>query len=96
MRVEGNVIIFSSTPEYYMKEIDGRKPNTIRLIPSDEWNRFMGWCNALNDASVPMKISIEMNTKKRTHYFVRDVKDISFIGELLGSHLVIISWRHHE
>jgi hypothetical protein len=87
MKIEGNTIIFKSAPEYYYKEFQGWKPNTIRRFSSiDELNKFNYFKNHLTNNS---KIRIEHTGNEKELNFTRYITDITqFEGYF------IISWRH--
>jgi len=79
-------VSFKSLPEYYEKEYDGRKPNTIRAVDYETDGRF----HALKEWSETGELGhiciINSETKDA---FMREITDISYWGEF-----VIISWRH--
>jgi hypothetical protein len=70
--------VFKSVPEYWEKERDGRKSNTVRKLAEDDPRRAI--------ASGALVVLI--NTETGQH-FAREVSDVS---EYEGLH--IISWRH--
>jgi hypothetical protein len=76
-------VSFKSLPEYFEKEADGRKPNTVRRLENDdprlEWLR----------ERVPKWIVIDCTDGRRS--FIREITDITF-----WDGLAIISWKLAE
>lgn len=89
MKIEGDRIIFKSSPNNYFKERDGQKCNTLR--------RFSGW-EELRDFE-RFKDEVDFNEPNKTiriycdfeGWFERTITDITpFEG------YYIISWKHKE
>ena len=78
---------FKSIPINYDKEVDGRKPNTLREKDlDDERHRILGASMISGEYG---QIAIE-NTE--THnMFIRDITDVTEWKEWL-----IISWKHQK
>ena len=84
MKIDGNTIIFKSIPEFFDKEMSGVKSNTARTINTPELNQIL-------DSKYISIVNLRTNEN-----FTRQISDISIIGALLGSHLVVISWNPNE
>lgn len=76
-------IKFKSLPRFWIKEKDGRKPNTVRLIPDNDF-RFVRLRRESN-------MIIEIENTETKEIFKRVITDYSEFGEL-----GIISWRHED
>ena len=92
----GNIVIFKSAEPFYSKEKSGAKANTERILSYEEWD----WLLNKEEPKIT-KIRIESSNMKKTsdvadEYFQRDLTDISEIGELLGSKIVVFSWKHKK
>lgn len=91
MRVEGNTIIFKSTPSNWHREKRGDKSYTMRVISNPyEWGEFTRWL----DFCMDKKIRIESTGSEKS--FTRTVTDVTIVGEVLGTHFFGIGWRHEE
>ena len=90
MEIEGNTIIFKSTPENYYKEFHGFKPNTVRRITeTKERARFHYFKRNLTPDS---KIRITSTClANKQFFFERYITDITKFEDLY-----IISWKHEE
>ena len=92
MKIEQDTIVFKSTNEFFQKEKDGRKPNTVRFLDKNElffalklWN-----CGTLK------RIRIVLDDAERSDSFERELTDVTWAGGLLGKNLVIFSWADNE
>jgi len=92
MRIEGDTIIFKSVDTYFVKEKDGRKPNTVRIL--DEYESGIVY-NRWYSGSLK-KIRIELITSESPDSFERELTDITWCGSAFGRDYVIFSWRHEE
>ena len=84
MKIEGDTIIFKTEGYFFDKERDGRKPNTIRIITSEE-----AWQLQLKE---PKRIRII--EPARGDFFERDITDMSCVGHSCGKLQFVFSWRH--
>jgi len=75
-----DTVYFKSIPEFYEKEEDNRKCNTVREMPGVEYSTLLG----IN----PEHIVIQ-NTET-SEDFIREITDIS-----RWKNLVIISWDEY-
>lgn len=91
MRIEGDTLVFKSSVEYFSFERDGTKPNTVRLIPPEEWDLLDDWLGLPDDHPVFIRIESMLGES-----FTRELTYLSDLGNILGSHLVIFCWRHPE
>lgn len=90
MRIEGDVVVFRSTLQYYRLEISGWKSNTVRLLNKAEYEAIM-----MDDECWKLtKIRIEHSEHPIAFSFERELTNISLIGELVGHYLVVFSWKH--
>ena len=80
-------VSFKSLPEYYEKEYDGRKPNTIRAVDKGDcrFHSLRKW------AETGELGNICIINAKTGEAFMREITDISYWGDF-----VIISWRHKD
>ncbi len=85
MRIEGNTVIFRSTPSMYEKEESGKKPNTVRILDDDE---------ALPIMTMGEDLTCIRIERWDHHGFTRELIDISVVGRLLGKTICVFSWRH--
>jgi len=88
MRIEGNTVIFQSMPVMYEKEESGVKPNTVRILEFHEEVELMKASERLTH--------IQIRESYHNSKFIRELTDVSKIGELLGKSVYIFSWRHEE
>jgi len=86
MKIEGDKIIFKSIPEFWEKEFSGKKPYTVRLLSEEEYK--LSGIHGMHD-----KLFIEIQNTETKQSFIREVKDVSLLGEFLGKYLVGIAWR---
>lgn len=86
MKLKGDCIYFKSVPEMYRREVSGQKNNTVRIISENEHN-LMRW---------KLIREIEITDPVNDVSFRRVVTDITEIGDLLGSRIVVISWNGKE
>ena len=87
MRIEGNTVIFRSTPSMYEVEENGKKPNTVRILDDDE---------TLLVATIGKDLTRIRIERWGHRGFTRELTDISKIGELLGKSVYVFSWRHGD
>jgi len=80
MDKDNDIVTFESAPVFYNKEIAGLKNNTVRVLDAVECNTMLYY--------KPSRIRIECEYDT----FVRNISDISVVGELLGKKIVVISW----
>ena len=91
MQIEKDTIVFKSSPEFYFKERDGHKCNTIRhFYDCHELESFDRFRQGFDFNKPNKKIKIWEATGKEG-YFVRTITDISFFNGYY-----IISWRHDK
>jgi hypothetical protein len=76
-----DIVDFKSLPQYYSKEQDGRKPNTVRVINSED-ERFK-----MLESGQAKRIRIT-NIETGEH-FIRYITDYT-----IWSGCGVISWRH--
>ncbi len=88
MKIEGNTVIFRSTPSMYVKEESGVKPNTVRILD------FCEVCTLLRTKGKIEYIRIEESGTERS--FTRELTDITDMGEILGKSIFVFSWRHDD
>lgn len=88
MIIFGDTISFKSKLSFYYPEEGGRKPNTVRLITLDEYEKIREWHNNRPGQK------IEITRADGKGQFTRYISDISFIGELAGYYIMVISWIH--
>jgi hypothetical protein len=82
-QVKYAIVKFKSHPIFFEKEKDGRKPNTVRMVPTAD-ERF----EALDQRTATI---IEITNTETKEFFQRVITDISFWNGQF-----IISWRHVE
>ena len=90
-----DTIVFQSEYEHYIKEKQGRKPNTVRTIPLNEVNKWELGPVAPGDLfSSGIHITqIKIQCRGQMQYFIRKLKDVTVIPHE-GTALWIFSWRH--
>lgn len=71
MRIEGNTLIFKSTPSHFYKEQCGDKNNTVRTLGIIENMRLVKLI------SREKKLNIKINNTQTTEGFIRKITDIS-------------------
>jgi len=86
MKIKKDCIGFRSTPEFWEKEFGGKKPHIERVLSRGEWDKL--W-EAFEVGDVHV---IEIENTKTGEMFRREISDVSSLGELLGHHLITISW----
>lgn len=80
-------VTFKSNVEYFLKEEDNRKPNTVRVIDMSD-KRFQ----LLHDFSIgEIALKITIINEELCASFTRIVKDVSF-----WEGLAIISWKEKD
>ena len=91
MEIEGNTIIFKSTPQNYYKEFHGFKPNTVRRFDDEiELAAFLYFKNRLTECS-KIKITTTFPIGDIAAQFERYITDITKFEDLY-----IISWKHED
>jgi hypothetical protein len=87
--IEKTIFEFKSHPDYYWRERDGVKNNTVREIDLDD-ERFtclIAWMESgWNDGDIKIRIQDGDNHKI---FFKRDIRDIC-----IWRGLMIITWNH--
>ena len=75
------LVKFKSIPENYVKEKDGRKPNTERVIEATDvrWKKL----------SKGIATHVRITNTETGEYFTRKITDVTF-----WNGIVVISWRH--
>lgn len=91
MKIEGNTIILKSTPSFFYREEEGKKPNTERFMTEMEWAEFMQ--RGTEERITRIKI---VHTQVPESHFTRSLTDVCVIGNLLGLLLVVFSWEHEQ
>lgn len=76
-----------SEPENYYKEKIGVKNNTIRILSKKDFKKL--------DVT-QIKIRLITENQQEQEQFIRDIKDISVIGEIVGYYLICITWKHKK
>jgi len=93
MRIEGDTLIAKSIEAYYTSERHGDKPNTVRLVESEEAYRIMTWLRIAHvDRYIEIQLSGESVSFRRTITFMEllDIPDV----KLPPNHmLMMICWR---
>ncbi len=98
MRIEGHTIIFSSSPVNWLKEQDGRKPNTTRYIPLHEVHEYMLQMNEpdgimyAGDSLTEIK-NIRIINSVSKQPFERQLTDVTF-ADINMMPVFIFSWKH--
>jgi hypothetical protein len=82
-----HVIEFKTSKEFYVKELMGDKPNTVRILSKKD-TRLMACPGQTIRIFFKKNKSIVKNKS-----FERELTDISIVGELLGKYVVVYSWR---
>lgn len=83
MNIIDNIIEFKSIPEYYDKEISGKKPNTVRFI-TDKKEYWL-----LKKKKRNLKYIRIYNARTKEN-FLRELTDIS----VFENTCYIFSWKH--
>ena len=100
MKIEGDTIVFKSWPHNYAVEKSGKKPCTVRVIPSSELsNELYSFLEENFDyngvANAEPKIRI-VRTGENPAEFERQLLYADEIGDLAGSNIYLFCWRHEE
>lgn len=82
MEIKGDTIIFKSSHDFFVKERDGTKPNTIRNLNDFERIVLEEWCKRTSYQTIRIQLK-----DHPAIYFTRALTDIS---EWNGYH--IFSW----
>lgn len=86
------VVIFNSSPEYYWKELEGIKNNTVRkLSKRDKRFKILKEIEVMVSAEghLTEDFLIKITNNKTNNFFIRQIKDVSFWEDF-----VIITWRN--
>jgi len=86
------LVRFRSSPDMYDLESGGRKPNTVRILDSDD-----GKLDLAKEALASGRaayIAIERTSGGET--FCRRLADVTRVGELLGKSVWVLSWQHED
>ena len=86
MKIEGGTIIFKSAPEFFQKEQNGSKPNTVRILSRVEEEE-------LYKAKDQLK-TIRIVSTETGHGFERRIRDISPVVLSENCRVFTISWHH--
>ena len=87
MKIEGDTVLFKSTPPFFQKEQSGLKPNTVRILSEPEAEQLDKTKNQLKTIRI---ISTETGNS-----FERGITDISpAILESEKCVVFIFSWHH--
>ena len=89
MKIEGDTVTFKSEPWVFYREEEGKKPNTERLMTTEELETFNQ-----RDTEEEITIIKIVHTQVPEAYFTRILTDVCVIGDLLGLQLVVFSWEH--
>lgn len=81
MEIIGDMIIFKSTEEFFTKEKNGSKSNTVRIPSYEDRDSIIESMDKLSQITI-----ISTDTGEN---FVRKLTDISTYREI-----IIFSWRH--
>lgn len=82
--IDGKIVVFKSTKEFFNNERDGEKPNTQRLLTKKEYEQLI--------YEQPPYINIRsIETHK---HFMRKITNVCKTGDILGFVQVTISWKH--
>jgi hypothetical protein len=92
MKLEGDTICFKTGTEWFLDEKHGCKPFTVRLVTEREWDDITTWWTDYKDCVCQIQISATFSGDN----FTRRVMRIGKIGELVGSGLIFVSWKHEE
>jgi hypothetical protein len=84
MKIEGNVVYFKSVPAMYVKERDGLKNNTVRVVSTEEFEKLM---------SVHRVEKIHITNTETGDWFRRDITDTTPLGSFLHQQIIVISWN---
>jgi len=82
MRIEGDVLVFHSLPEWYDKERIGMKPNTVRLLDRDE-------VQAIEDSDIKY---VRIERVGDSSNFLRLVVGLWSLGVILDKTLFMVCW----
>ena len=84
------VFSFKSHPDFFWKERDGVKNNTVRKVELDDerFRMLIAWSEiGFNDGD----IWIEIVNTKNSDSFIREIRDITVWDDLM-----IITWNPHK
>ena len=83
MEIKMKTIRFKSIPEYWIKEFNGLKPNTVRVFDDADSRQdvIISWLFQ------PFKLEVEIENTASGDVFTRTVKDITQFNDVY-----IISW----
>lgn len=83
MKIKNGVVCFKSYNRMFLKEKSGRKNNTVRILSANEYSALQGTTIS----------EIEIINADTGEVILRQLSDISDIGSLLGSYVVVFTWR---
>ena len=93
MKIEGDTVIFKSTPSFFQKEQSGLKPNTLRTLSQSEEEQ-------LNKVKDQLK-TIRIISTETEDSFERRITDISLAMRINDSNfteneykIFVFSWHH--
>lgn len=84
MRLAGDTLVARSERDMWLKEQDGTKANTVRIVSPQEWTETRG-CGGTRICVVDAGTGA---------HFEREITDVSVVGEFAGQRIVVISWKH--
>lgn len=93
MRIEGETLIAKSIEPYYTQERHGDKPNTVRVVESNEAARILKWIQtARTDRYIQIELAGEVWSFRRTISFI-EALDIPDVKLPVNHLLMMICWR---
>lgn len=92
MQIVDDMVVFKSNSEYYMKEEEGKKPNTMRMLSVRESQQIFD--ADMNERVKRIRIVLDSMPEFGELSFERELTDISYIGYIAGKMIYIFSWRH--
>lgn len=87
MEVINNTLVCKSIPKFWFLEQSSKKPNTIRIEKLNECKRIR---TMFFDKTITTIRIVHIYTGE---YFERKIMDISLLGEIVGSVIIVISWE---
>ena len=89
MKIDGDTIFFKSTPDFFYREEEGKKPNTTQVISEKEWYELVEM-----DAKEEIRYIKVEHPQVPESNFTRELTDVCIVGDILGFYLVVFSWKH--
>jgi hypothetical protein len=86
MKVDCGVVHFKSTFKMFIKEKNGWKNNTVRLLNSEEYEKVL-LCHS---------DEIMIENSETGEIIMRRLTDVTEIGSILGSHILVFSWADDQ